>query len=310
VRHVTLTLLCLCTTPALAQPVLKMTEAAAAPEEKPSPLVQEAQVNFSGLLNYGNINLLSGKVSGFYQIKLLRHSLRVEGAAGAAGQATDTDANPANGFETSLQENLNTLGNARIRYDFYITPADTVYTSYLLAHDTATNLTMRNRVEGGYRRFLFQQPKHSLSMEMGLAYSLDYAPLDGDTNHDGKVSVFDDRSRFEVTGGTVAGRLMVAYSVTVLDILSLNQTVELFPNLFPYVEAPFESTRGNPSADNKLGLLEATVLTSNTAINVSLTKNISAGMVLTFVYDNGAIARRNAVSNADMALAGSLGLKL
>jgi hypothetical protein len=141
-------------------------------------------------------------------------------------------------------------------------------------------------------------------------YSLDYAPLDGDSDGDGRVTVYKDRSRFERTGGTVAGRLMMAYSVTVLDILTLNQAVEVLPNLFPDVEAPYEKTRFNANADNKLGVLEATVITSNTTVNVSLTKNLTAGMVLTFIYDNGAIARRNAYSNADMALAASLGIKL
>ncbi len=296
--------------PAFAQAVLKPSESAAAPEDKPSPFNHEAQVNFSGMLNQGNISLISGKTQGYYQLRYLRHSLRFEGALGIAGQAQDTDNNPATGFETALQDNINTLANGKLRYDFFLSSLDTVYSAYTLSHDTATNLSMRNRVEAGYRRFLFQQPKHSLSVETGLVYSLDYAPLDGDSNDDGKVNVFRDRSRFENTGGVVAGRFMLAYTVSLLEILTLNQTVELLPNIFPEVEAPFEQARFNPAADNKLGILEATVLTSNTQINVNLTKNLTAGMVITFLYDNGAIARRNAYSNADLSVAASLGLKL
>ena len=97
--------------PAFAQAVLKPSESAAAPEDKPSPFNHEAQVNFSGMLNQGNISLISGKTQGYYQLRYLRHSLRFEGALGIAGQAQDTDNNPATGFETALQDNINTVAS-------------------------------------------------------------------------------------------------------------------------------------------------------------------------------------------------------
>jgi hypothetical protein len=295
---------------ALAQPVLKPAETAAAPAAAPSPLTHENQVNLAGVFSGGNVNMVSGKGNGYDQLKFLRHALPFHATAGVSGQAVDSDKDPATGFRTALQDNLATWLNGRMRYDFFLSENDTLHASYFLGHDAATNFTQRNRIEAGYRRFIFQQPKESLSVETGLVYSLDFAPMAGDTDGDGRVNVFKGRSRLEKTGGTVEGRLLVSYSLALSDVVQLQQTVDVFPNLFPEVEAPFESARVNPAADNKLGLLEASAITSLTQVNVAPSKNITAGMALAFVCDSGAIARRNAYSNADISLAGSPAVNL
>jgi hypothetical protein len=270
---------------------------------------QEAQATMSGLFSSGNVSQLSGKAAGMYQLRYLRHQLRLEGGASVAGTAVDTDANPATGFETPLHKNLNQVLNARLRYDFFVTRNDTLYTALSPSHDSAQNLTARFRVEGGYKRYLFRTDTQTLGVETGLVYTLDYAPFDGDSNGDTLVKVTEDRSRFENTGGNVGGRLLLAYGLKLTDLVTVNQTVELIPNLFPEVEAPFETARVNASGDNKLGFLEATILTSNTNVTASLYKNLAVGMVLTFVYDAGAVARRNAYSNADLQVAGTLTYK-
>lgn len=282
---------------------------AAAPDSNIVPFSQESALGVSGVFNAGNISALSAKANGFYQARYRRHSFRVELAGGVFGQAVDTDTNPVNGFEVALYNNINTQLLGKARYDFYATEDDTVYTAFSPAHDSAGNLAMRWRAEAGYRRFLFRLPNQSLSVEAGLVYSLDYAPLEGDTDGNGKVDT-KDRLRFEKSGGTVGGRIMVSYAMAITDRVTASQGVELVPNFFPAVEAPYEQARYSPGADNKLGFLEATTVASTTNITVSLTSSISAGGVLAITYDNGALARRNAYSTTDISTSLALNAKL
>lgn len=282
--------------------------ALAADTSLPPAFTQESAGSVGGLFTAGNIFQISGKASAFYQARFLSHGLRLEGAAGIAGQAVDADHNPANGFETPLQNNLNQILNGRVRYDYFITENDTLYTSVFLSHDSAQNLTLRGRVDGGYKRFIFKTETQSLGAEVGAVYTLDFAPLDGDSNGDGKVNIYD-HNRFEKSWGNVGGRMLLSYNLSITDVVSLIQTVEVIPNLFPEIEAPYEKSRLGPLADNKLGFLEATIVTSNTTITASVAKNLAASLVVTLIYDNGAIVRRNAYSNADMAMAASLSYK-
>jgi hypothetical protein len=147
---------------------------------------------------------------------------------------------------------------------------------------------------------------------VGLVLTADNAPFDGDTNHDGQISVADD-TRFEDSGGTLGARVMLGYTNALMDNLSYTSTLEVVPNLFPDVEAPFESARtgaGDQTLDNKLGLGEATVAVWNHTLTANVSQQLGIGFALTLAYDNGAIARRNAYTNHDLAASLQLTYKL
>lgn len=310
--------------------------AAAIPAEVKPDFVQEAQGTAGTLFNGGNVQGASGKLGGFYGFRYLNHGVRADLGMGLAALAVDEDANPANGFtkvnkdgtlsDASLADNVNTSGFGKIRYDYFFGDVGSVYGAGLAFHDSAANLLLRLRADVGYRHYFFNVPKHTLSGEVGAVYTIDNAiftvdpndPLAADTNGDGRVYVWGDETQFEKTGGVVGARLALAYSNALLDNVTFTQTLEVIPNVsfgqdipvFGDVDAPFESARSDDGqGDNKLGLGEATIANSVTQLTVNLMSNLTVGVNLTLAYDNGAIARRNAYTNYDVATAIQLGYK-
>lgn len=302
--------------PAKAADKSKPAEApAAAPAEAPKDFTQEAQATLGALFNDGNTSALAGRVGGYWQGRYLSHGLRFDAGAGIASVAQDPEADPADGFDLPLfdaKNPMNTTALGRGRYDFFLGADDSLYGAGFAFHDSAANLAARLRGELGYRHFFFQVPKHAFSGEVGLVWTADNAPFDGDTNHDGQISVADD-TRFEDSGGTLGARVMLGYTNALMDNLSYTSTLEVVPNLFPDVEAPFESARtgeGDQTLDNKLGLGEATVAVWNHTLTANVSQQLGIGFALTLAWDNGAIARRNAYTNHDLAASLQLTYKL
>jgi Protein of unknown function, DUF481 len=309
-------------TPAEAASVdkAKPQETAAAPAPAPaSDFAQEAQGTVGGLFMTGNVESLAARAGGYYQMKYLMHGLRFDGALGITSLSQDTDLDPANGFDVRLgdEENrMNTLANGRLRYDFFLTDLDSIYAATMGFHDSAANLQVRLRADAGYRRYFFHSPKHSFSGEIGAVYTIDRAPFKGDTNEDGLVDLSDEVS-FEANNGTVGARLMLGYANALMDNLAFTTTLEVIPNIFPEVDAPYEAgdaalgikARVDEDGDNKLGIGEATIAISNSTLTYSLLSNLTIGANLMLGWDNGAVARRNAYTNHDVALTFQLGYR-
>ena len=181
---------------------------------------------------------------------------------------------------------------------------------------------LRLRGDVGYRHFFFNVPKHTLSGEIGAVYTVDNAIFEtdlavADTNKDGRVFVWGDETRFEDTAGVLGARLALVYNNALMDNVTFSQSVEVIPNLsfgpdllvVGDVDAPFEAQRNGGIGNNKLGLGEATIANSSTQLTVNIGTNLSVGVNLTLGFDNGAIARRNAYTNYDVATAIQLGYK-
>jgi len=304
--------------------------AAAVPAEIKPDFTQEGAGSLGSIFNAGNVQGASARVGGFYGARYLQHGLRFDVGLGLAALAVDGDADPSNGFtkidanglvgEASLADNINTSGFAKGRYDFFLGDVGSIYAAGLFFHDSAVNLLLRSRADVGYRHFFFNVPKHSLSGEIGAVYTLDNGIFNvegADTNGDGKIFVWGDETQFEKSGGVVGARLAASYSNALMDNVAFTQTVELIPNVsfgpdipvFGDVDAPFEAARNNNEGDNRLGLGEATIVNAVSTLLVNLSSNLTVGLNLNLVYDNGAIARRNAYTNHDVALSAQLGYK-
>ena len=304
--------------------------AAALPKDEKTGTTHEAQGQLGTLLNAGNVLGASGKLGAFYAFRAGDHGVRVDLGLGLAALTADADLDPSNGFthinpdgttrEAGPLDNINTMANARVRYDWFLGDIGSVYASGFAFHDSAANLLMRLRADAGYRHYFFNVDKHALSGELGAVYTIDNAPFDSiDSNRDGKVSVWGDETRFEDSGGVFGARLALAYSNALLDNVTFTQMVEVVPNIFPDVEAPFEAgnptsippvpARIDPNGDNKLGFGEATIAASTTQLTVNLMTNLAVSVNLTLGYDNGAIARRNAYANYDVATSIQLAYK-
>jgi len=321
-------------TPTAATAVVKekpQEAAAAIPAEVKPDLTQEAQGTVGSIFNAGNVQGATARVGGFYGFRYLNHGLRFDTGLGLAALAADGDGDPSNGFtkvdsegnvlgEANLTDNFNTSGFAKARYDYFLGEFGSVYAAGLFFHDSAVNLMLRSRADVGYRHYFFNVPKHSFSGEVGAVYTIDnaiFAVEGADTNNDGRTFVWGDATEFEKTGGVVGARLAVAYSNALLDNVTFTQTLELIPNIsfgqdipvFGDVDAPFEAARSGGEGDNRLGLGEATIANAVSALTVNVSSNLSIGMNLNLVYDNGAIARRNAYTNHDVALTAQLGYK-
>ena len=113
-------------------------------------------------------------------------------------------------------------------------------------------------------------------------------------------------------------RLALVYSNALMDNVTFTQSLEVIPNLsfgsdmkvVGDVDAPFEALRDKDGrGDNKLGLGEATIANSSTQLAITVATNLSVGVNLTLSYDNGAVARRNAYTNYDVATAIQLAYK-
>ena len=287
----------------------KPAEKAAAPVEVKADVTHEAQASLGGFFAAGNTSSLAAKADGYYQLRAFQHGVRVEAGGGLSGVAVDSDGSPATGFELPLDKNINTLLNGKLRYDYFFTEDDTGYSALFGLHDSAAKLAARLRAEVGYRRFIFNKPKHALSVEVGAVYTVERAPYDGDTNGDGKIDLSDD-VRFEKTGGSAGARLMVAYVNAISDNLALSQSIEVIPNLWPELEAPYEQARIDSAANNKLGIGEATTCAATTALSMTPAKNLAVSFLLGVGYDFGAVARRNAYTNYDVNTSVALSYKL
>lgn len=285
-------------------------EKAAAPVSAPiSHIKHEAQASLAGFFAAGNTSSIAGKTEGFYQLMAWKHGLRVELGGGVSGLAKDTDGDPATGFEEPLDQKLNTTAAARIRYDYFLSPLDSAYASLGSGHDSSANLWLRLRAETGYQRVLLSREKHTLSAELGAVYSVDRAPFDGDTNMDGVVNL-DDEVRFENNNGSIGARLRLTYLNAISDKVAFTQAIEVLPNLWPALEAPYERLRVDSGADNMLGLGEASTFLSKTALSVTPIDRLSIAFLLDMKYDNAAIVRRNAFTNYDITSSVSLAYKL
>lgn len=302
---------------------------AALPAEVSDTLVQQGQGTIGTIFNAGNVQGATGRVGGFYSLRYAQHGLRFDVGAGLAALASDGDGDPQNGFskvdatgavvgEANLLDNLNTSGFGKARYDYFLGDVGSVYAAGMLFHDSAVNLMARSRVDVGYRHFFFNVPKHSFSGEVGAVYTLDnaiFATEGADTNGDGRVFVWGDETKFETSGGVIGARLAVAYANALMDNVTFTQNLELIPNVsfgqgIPVVgdvDAPFEAARSGGEGDNRLGLGEATIVNAVSALTVNLGNNLAVGLNLNIVYDNGAVARRNAYTNHDVALSATLG---
>jgi hypothetical protein len=318
---------------------------AGAPKDKPTEKVaekpaddaftQEAQLTGGGNLNLGNVFGGSLKTGGFYGFRAGSIGMRFDAGAGVIGLAVDqakvgeaapdpadyyTKVNADGTFlDASPLDNINTNAMAKVRFDFFPYEYGSIYASAFAFHDSAQNLLARLRGDVGYRHFLFNVPKHVLSAEAGLVYTVDNSTFDGeDSNGDGKVNVFGDKTRFEDTFGVLGARIGLNYQNALSDLWSFTQTVEVIPNIsfaegvpvIGLVEAPFEQARVNANTDNKLGLLEATVDNATSTLSLNLVQNLALSLSLNLGYDNGAIARRNAFTNWDVGSAVTATYKL
>jgi hypothetical protein len=294
----------------------------------PSKTRHEAEATVGAVLNGGNVQGAAVRVGGFYAVGTGRHAVRLDLSLGLAALAVDADHDPANGFTrfeidggartATLLDNINSTALARVRYDFFLVETTSLYSAVLTQHDSALNLLARLRAEVGGRQFVFRQPAHSLALELGAAYTLDdgiFDATDADTNRDGRISVWGDATAFEKSGGVLAARAALVYVNTLLRGVSVSETLEVLPNLsfdvdlpvVGFVDAPFEKARLD--GDGRLGLGEATLASSVTTLSVLATGGLALGLTLTLAYDAGAIARRNAMANADGTLAAQLGYR-
>lgn len=285
-------------------------EAAVAPVvEAKKNITHEAQASLAGFFAAGNTSSLAGKAAVYYQLRAYQHGLRFELGGGLSGLAKDTDGDPANGFEQDLMAHLNTLIDSRLRYDYFLSAADSAYTSLAGAHDSSANLWGRFRVEAGYQRILFKRDKHSFSAELGAVYSVERGPYDGDSNGDGVVDLAD-KTRFEANGGSVGARIRLNYLNAISDQVALTQSLEFVPNIWPALEAPYEQSRVDAGADNLLGAGQASTFLSKTALTITPVERLSIGFLFDVLYDNAAISRRNAMTNYDVTSSVSLAYKL
>ncbi len=301
----------LLTAPALAaEELAKPTEKAGAqPVKEPEKVTHEAQASLAGLFATGNINSLAGKATAHYQLRAWQHGLRVEGLGGLTGLAENSDGVNSNGFETPLDQNIDSAAAGKLRYDYFFSELDSGYTSVFGGHDSAANLGFRFRGEAGYRRYFFNQKKHALSAELGAVYVIDQAPFDGDTNSDGEVNL-SDKLRFEENNGSIGARLMLGYVNALSEDLAFTQQLEVITNLWPELEAPYEQARVDAGADNKIGIGEATTLASKTSLGFALSKDLALSVNLDVLYDFAAIARRDAMTNHDISTSLALTYKL
>jgi hypothetical protein len=273
--------------------------------------LQESQVGLTGLYAAGNVSTLAATAGGYYQLKLYgMHAVRTDIMAGILASGLDHDDNPATPLRP-LGENINTLGSVKARYDVFLGDHDSFYGAALAGHDSAANLLARLQAEAGYRHLFGDTPKHQLSLEIGAAYKIDNGPFDAvDSNGDGKVDTFD-ANRFEATGGTAGVRIAAAYTVVPVEGLTVAVKGEALPNVFPFeIEAPFEKSRLNANADNKLGVGGATVASGQVDLSVLLWQNLSVLFSVKGLYDAGAISRRNAASETDVLVSAGLTYKL
>jgi hypothetical protein len=301
-------------------------QAATAPTASTPP--HEAEATVGAVLNGGNVQGAAVRIGGFYATRRGIHAVRADLALGLAALAIDADGDPANGFTrldadgtarpATMLDNVNSTAGVRVRYDVFVAEATSIYAAAVAQHDSALNLLVRLRGDVGGRQFLFLLPRHSLALELGGAYTVDDGIFDAtaaDTNGDGRVSVWGDRTSFEKSGGVLAARIAVAYANTLVDGVSFSQTLELLPNLsiaadIPVVgtvDAPFEQARLD--GDGRLGFGEATLANAVTTLSVQAGVGLALGVTLTFGYDAGAIARRNAMTTADATLAVQLGYR-
>ncbi len=305
--------------------------AAVIPAEVKPDFTQEGAGSLGSIFNSGNVQGASGRLGGFYGARYLQHGLRFDVGMGLAALAIDGDGDPANGFtkidqdgnavEASAFDNINTSGFAKLRYDYFLGDFGSIYAAGLLFHDSAVNLLLRSRADVGYRHFFFNVPKHQLSAEAGVVYTIDNGIFNvegADTNNDGKVFVWGDDTQFEASGGVVGVRLAATYTNALLENITFIQNVEIIPNVsfgpdipvFGDVAAPFEQVRSpDGQGDNRLGLGEATIFNAVSSLVISLSENLNVGFNLNLIYDNGAVARRNAYTNYDAALSATLGYK-
>ena len=288
----------------------------------------QAEAFVGAVLNGGNVQGAAARIGGFYGFRRGVHAVRGDLALGMAALAVDADGDPGNGFTrieadgtahpATMLDNVNSSAGARVRYDVFLADTTSVYVAALAQHDSALNLLVRLRGDLGGRQFLFLQPHHSLALELGGAYTIDDGIFDAtnaDTNGDGRVSVWGDATSFEKSGGIVAARIALAYANTLVQGVSFGETLEVLPNLsfaadvpvVGYVDAPFEEARLD--GDGRLGLGEATIANSVTTLSVQAGGGLALGVTLTFAYDAGAVARRNAMTNADTTLAVQLGYR-
>jgi hypothetical protein len=300
------------------------------PATSPAPAtpVHEAEAFVGAVLNGGNVQGAAVRIGGFYGFRRGVHAVRGDLTLGLAALAVDADGDPANGFTridadgsvqtATMLDNVNSAAGARVRYDVFLAETTSVYVAGAAQHDSAMNLLVRLRGDVGGRQFLFVQPRHSLALELGGVYSIDDGIFDAtaaDTNGDGRVSVWGDATSFEKSGGVIALRIALAYANTLVPGVSFGEALEVLPNLsfaadLPVVgpvDAPFEKARLD--GDGRLGLGEATIANSVTTLSVQAGGGLALGVTLNVGYDAGAIARRNAMTNADATLAVQLGYR-
>jgi hypothetical protein len=304
---------------------------AAEPAPPPPPTGPEAttgEATLGVLLNAGNVAGAAGRLGAFVTTRTGPHALRLDVALGIAAYAVDADANPTNGFSridaggavvaASPLDAINTTALARLRYDLFIDDDDSVFAAPLVLHDSAMNLRLRVRTDVGWRHFFFAGAAQALSAEFGASWSIDnaiFAVDDADTNGDGRVSVWGDQTAWEETGGVLAARVAAAYDLTLGDGVAFHQTVEVIPNLsfgpdllvVGDVAAPYAPARTGGADD--LGFAEATIVNAVSSLVLRLGATTSLGVNLAVLWDNGAVARRNAMTNYDVALALQLAVR-
>jgi hypothetical protein len=294
----------------------------------PTTPSREAEATASAVLNSGNVEGAAVRFGGYAAFRSGGHAVRGDLSFGLAALAVDADADPANGFTrfdadgtahpATLLDNVNSALTAKVRYDHFVAAATSLYAAASAQHDSALQLLVRLRGELGGRQFIFLQSDHALAVELGVAYTIDDGIFDAtnaDTNGDGRISVWGDATSFEKSGGIVAPRFAIVYRNALLERVSFGTMVEVLPNVsfaadvpvFGFVDAPFEPAR--LGGDGRLGLGEATIANSMTTVAVHAGGGFSLGLVLGVTYDAGAVARRNAMKNADAAVSVQLGYR-
>jgi hypothetical protein len=294
----------------------------------PAPPAHEAEATFGFLWNSGNVAGAAGRLGAYGVLRAGMHAWRLDLGLGVAAYAVDADGNPANGFSridadgdvvvATPLDALNTTALLRARYDLFVDENDSIFVAPQVVHDSAVNLRLRLRGDVGWRHFFFSAGGHALSAEAGLSWSLDdaiFAVDDADTNGDGRVSVWGDATSWEETGGVLGARLALAYDHAVREDVVFHQTLEVIPNLsfgrgvlvVGDVAAPFGPARAGGADHLRFG--EATLVNAVSSLVLRFGPAVSLGVNLAVSWDNGAIARRNAMTNHDVGMALQLAVR-
>jgi hypothetical protein len=121
---------------------------------------------------YGNARNIAFNLAANFQLRQGQHAFLAEASWLYGLAATRDPAAPMPNAFGPAQENTNNF-NARLRYDFFITPEDAVFAVVKLRYDPFARLEPRFQGQVGYMRNLLREENHRAWIEAGYDVTYD-----------------------------------------------------------------------------------------------------------------------------------------